>query len=129
MNNSNILFVIAIVRGEFTMLMLKKYGFKVGVILFGFNSTHYKVYIHIPCINTHQRTTAPFYITHIISYIDHWTPRLFQGSADHSEEDHNSDIICLLQTYQSIHNCNQSVLAIVLDLNIFVWSIAILDLI
>ena len=35
-NNDTIFFVIAIVMGEFNMLILQKYGFKVGAISFGF---------------------------------------------------------------------------------------------
>ena len=45
------------------------------------------------------------------------------------EGDRNSNIIHLLQPSQKIHYFNQSVLAIVPDLNIFIWSIAIFDLI
>ena len=35
-NNRTILYVIAIVTVEFTILILRKYGFQVYVILFGF---------------------------------------------------------------------------------------------
>ena len=35
--NYTILFVIAIIMGEFTMLILKKYSYNVCVILFGFD--------------------------------------------------------------------------------------------
>ena len=59
-NNSTNLFVIDIVTGEFTILILWKYGFKVCIISFGFCSSHFKVYIHLPCINTQRQTTAPF---------------------------------------------------------------------
>ena len=76
-----------------------------------------------------MKKTAPLDITHIISSSDRQNTRLYQGSADFCEGDHNSNIICLLQPYQTIHYCNQSVLAIVPDLNIFVWSIKIFDLI
>ena len=96
------------------------------MILFDFYSTHYKVYFHLPCINTQRQTTETFDITNVISYIYHQMPRLYQGSANCCEGDRNSDINCLLQPYQTIHYCNQSVLAIVPDLNIFVWSITIL---
>ena len=129
MNNNTVFFVITIVTGEFNILIPQKYGFKVCVILFGSYSTHYKVYIHLPCINPHRRTTAPFYVTHIISYINHQTPILYHGSAGCCEGDRNFNIICLLQQSQTIHYINQSLLAIVPDLNIFVWSITISDLI
>ena len=118
-----------IITGEFTMLILRKEGFKVCVILFGFYSTHYKVYIHLPCINTRQRKIAPFNITHVISSSNRWIPRLYQGSADCFEGDRILDIIRLLWPYQTIHYCNQSVLRIVPDLNILFWSINIFDLI
>ena len=61
-NNFTILFVVAIATGEFTILILWKYGFKVCVILFGFYSSHFKVYIYLPCINTQWKTTKPFYL-------------------------------------------------------------------
>ena len=59
-------------------------------------------------------------ITHVLSSSDLQTPRLYQGSADLCEGDRNYDIIRLFQTSQTIHYCNQSVLAIVPDLNIFI---------
>ena len=129
MNNNTIFFVIAIVTGEFTMLILKKYGFKVCVILFNFYSTDYKVYIHLPCIVTQWWTTASFNITHVVSSNDRQTPILYQGSSNYCWGDRNLDIIRLLQPSHTIHYCNQSVSAIVPDLNIFVWSITIVDLI
>ena len=89
----------------------------------------YKVYIYLPSINTQQQTTAPFYDTPVISYIHHQTAGLYRGSANRCEGDLNSDIILLLQQYQTIHYCNQSVLSIVPDLNIFLFSITIFDLI
>ena len=46
--NNTILFVIAIVSGEFTMMILRKYVFQVCVISFDFYLSHYKVYIHLP---------------------------------------------------------------------------------
>ena len=78
----------------------------------------YKVFIYLTCINTHLQTTAPFDTTHVILSIDRKNPRLYQGSANCCEGDRNSDIICLLQKSQEIHYCNQSVLAIVPDLNV-----------
>ena len=89
----------------------------------------YNVFIYLPCINTQWITTAPFKITTVISYSDHQTPRLYQGSDDRCEGDHNSNIIRLFQPYQKIHYCNQSLLAIVPDLKIFAFSITIVDLI
>ena len=127
--NSTIFFRISIVTGEFTILILKKNVFKVCVVLFGFYSSHFKFRIHLPCINTQQQTTAPFDDTPVILSGNQWTEGLYQGPADCCEGDHNSDIIRLLQQYQKIHYCNQSVLAIVPDLNIFVFSITIVDLI
>ena len=121
--------MIAIITGEFTKLILRKCGSKVCVILFGFYSTHYKVYIHLPCINTHQQTTAPFNYTPIISSRYHQTIVLYQGSSHHCEGDHKFDIIMLFHPSHKMHYCNQSVLGIVLDLNIFIFSIMIFDLI
>ena len=99
------------------------------MISFDFYSTHYKVYIHLTYIITQWQTTAPLDITHIISSSDRQSPRLYQGSADCGEGYRNSDIIRLLQPSQTIHYCNQSVLEIFPDLNIFVWNITIFDLI
>ena len=127
--NNTISSVNAIVMGKFTMLILIKYSFKVCVLSFGFYSTNYKVYIHLTCINTQQRTTSPFDITYVISSSDRQTLRLYQGSADCCEGYRNPDIIRLLQPSQTINYCNQSVLGIVPYLNIFVFSITILDLI
>ena len=59
-NNSTIFFVIAIFTGEFTILILRKYDFKVCMISFGFYSSHFKFFIHLPCINTQPKTTASF---------------------------------------------------------------------
>ena len=60
-NNNTIFIVIAIISDEFTILILRKYGFKVCMILFGFYSSNFKVYIHLLCINTQRQTTAPFF--------------------------------------------------------------------
>ena len=74
-NNNIIFFVIDVVTGEFTLLIIQKYGFDFCVILFGFYSTRFKVYIHSPCINTQQQTTKPFNYTlnfgPKVSYIPH----------------------------------------------------------
>ena len=102
-------------------VVLEKYGFIVCAISFDLYSTHNKDYIYLPCINTQWQTTAPFNITHVLSSSDCQTPRLYQGSANHCGEYRNSDVINLLQPYLTIHYCNQSVLAIFPDLNIFVW--------
>ena len=48
--------------GEFTILILRKYGFKICAISFSFYSTHFKFYIHLPCIITQQRAKALFYL-------------------------------------------------------------------
>ena len=99
------------------------------MILFDFYSTHYKVYIHIPHIIKKWWTKAPFNINHVISYSDLQTPRLYQGWTDRCEGDCNLDIVRLLQPYQIINYCNQSVLVISPDLNIFVWTIIIVNII
>ena len=99
------------------------------MILFGFYSTHFKVNIHLPFINTHRRTTVPFNITPIISYGDLRTTGMYKALADCCEGYRNSDIICLLQPSQKIHYCNQSVLVIVPDLKISAFIITISDLI
>ena len=75
-NDNTIFYVISIVTGEFTMLLLQKYGYKVCMILFGVYLTNYKVYIHLPCIKSKQLTTAPFNITHGLSSNDCKTMRL-----------------------------------------------------
>ena len=89
----------------------------------------YKVYIYLPCINTQKLTTSPFDETPVISSRYHQTTGMYQGSADRCEGDRNSNIIRLLQQTQTIHYCNQSVLAFVLDLNIPVFSITVVDII
>ena len=128
-NNSTILFVIAIFTGEFTILILQKYGFKVCVILFGFYSAHFKVYTHLTCINTQNK--KQHHSTSLTSYHLETAKKtvLYQGSSDNCEGDRNPDIIRLLHKSQEIHYCNQSVLSIVPDLNIFVFSITTVDLI
>ena len=89
----------------------------------------YKVYIYLTSINTQQQATSLFNNTPVISSRDHQTTGLYQSSADSCEGDRKSYIICLLQQSQTIHYCNQSVLSIVSDLNIFVLSITIFYLI
>ena len=106
-----------------------QYGFKVCVILFNIYSTHYKVYIHIPCINTQHQNIVPSNITHVISSSDWELTRLYQGLANHCKGNRKSDIIHLLQPSKTIHYWNQSMLVIVPYLNIFVWSITMFDLI
>ena len=108
-------------HGWLYYVVLQTFGFIVCVISLDFYSTQYKVYIYLPCINTHRWTIAPFNVTHVLSYIDHRTQKRYQGSASHYEGDCNLDVICLIQPFLTIHYCNQSVLAIVPDLNIFVW--------
>ena len=94
-----------------------------------FCSTRFKVYIHLPYINTQQRTTAPINNTHVISSINHRKIGLYQGSADHCELNNYSNIFVLLQPSHTIHFCNEWVLVIVQDLNIFIFSIITFDLI
>ena len=121
--------MISIVAGECNMLYYKKYGFIVCEILFDFYSAHYKVFVCLLCINKQRGTTAPLDSTHILSSRNCRTTKLYQGSVDRCKGDRNSDVIRLLQPYLTIHHFNQSVLAIVPDLNIFVFSIKIFDLI
>ena len=90
------------------------------MIKFYFYSTHYKVYIYLPCINTHRLTTWPFNSTHVLSSRDRQMPILYHGSADCCEGNCKSDVIRLIQPSLTIHYCNQLVLAIVPDLNIFI---------
>ena len=99
------------------------------MILFGSYSTNFKVYIHLPRINTQQQTTASFDDTPVILSSDGQKTGLYQGSDNCCEGYRNFDIICLLQQYQTIHYYNQSVLAIVPDLTILVFRITIIDLI
>ena len=80
-------------------------------------------------MNTQKRAKEPFDNTPVISSIEYRNTGLYQGSADRCEGYRNSDLIHLLHKYQAIHYCNQSVLAIVPDLNRFVFSIKIVDLI
>ena len=54
-------FVIPIVMGECTVLLLQKYGFKVCAVLFGFWSSCLKFHIHLLWINTQRQITTPFY--------------------------------------------------------------------
>ena len=104
-----------------------KIRFFVCVVSFGFYSTCYKVYIYLPCINTHWRTTASFDLTHVLSSSNFLTTRLYQVSSNHCGGNCNSDVIHLLQPYLTIHYCHQSVLSIVPDLNIVDWSITFLS--
>ena len=121
--------MIAIVTGEFTILILQKHSFNVCVILFGFYSYHFKFYIHLPCIKTQQQTTEPFKDTPVISSSDLQMTVMYQGSEDCCEGYRKSDIIDFLKKYQETHYCNQSVLAIFSELNLFVFGISIFDLI
>ena len=54
---------------------------------------------------------------------------MYKGLTDFCVGYCNSDIICVLRPSQIIHYCNQSLLVIVPELNIFVFSITISDLI
>ena len=53
-------FVITIVTGECTVLLLQKYGFNIFASSFGFRSSSWKLYIHLRCNNTQRRTTTQF---------------------------------------------------------------------
>ena len=121
--------MITIVTDEFTILIPGKYVLRVCVRLFGFNSTHFKFYIHLPCINTQRHTTSPFNIISDISSSKCQTTGLYQGSAKRCDGYHNSNIICQLQPSQAIHYSNQSVFEIFPDLNVFIFSITQFDII
>ena len=99
------------------------------MISFHSYSTYYKVYICILCIITQRQTKPPINSNHAILSSDCQTPTLYQGSAHHCEKDCNSNIMRLLHPSQAIYYCNQSGLAIVPDLTIFVFSITIFGLI
>ena len=73
--------------------------------------------------------TAPFNDNPVISSNDRQKTGIYQLSADRCVGDRYSDLICLLQQSQAIHYCNQSLLVIVSDLNIFVFSITVVDII
>ena len=99
------------------------------MILFCFYSIHFKVYIYLPCINTQQRTAAPFDGTSFVSSSNHLNTGLYQGSVNRCGGYCSSDLICPIQQSQAIHYCKKSVLAVVPYLIIFVFSITIIDLI
>ena len=104
-----------------------KYGFKFFVTSFDLYWTHYKVYIHLPCINTQKKITISHHSRPIIKWPQN--TKTVSGIANHFKGERNSNMIYLLWPSQAIHYCNQSVLSIVPDLNIFVFSITIVDLI
>ena len=55
------IFMIAIVTGKCTVLLLNKYSLKVCAVWFGFWSSCLKFCIYLRCINTQRRTTTtPF---------------------------------------------------------------------
>ena len=60
-----------------------------------------KFFIYLPSINTQRQTTAPFDETPVISSSDHQATGLYQGSANISEGDRNSDIIRLIHPSQA----------------------------
>ena len=124
-----LLFLITIVTGEFTILILWKYCFRVCVILFGFYSFHLNIFIHLPWNNTQRQTTEPFKVNPVLSSSHRRKTGIYRGSENCCEEDRNSDILHLLQQSRATHYCNQSMLNIVPDLNIFIFSITIFDLI
>ena len=58
--------MINIVTGEFTILILQKYDFKVYMISFGFYFYNFKVYIHLPCIDAQQKKNSTIYFVVVI---------------------------------------------------------------
>ena len=52
--------MIAIITGEFNILILRKYSLKICAISFGFWASYLKVYIHLPWIKTQQWKTPSF---------------------------------------------------------------------
>ena len=129
MNNNTILFIIAIVTGEFTMLILNNTVFRFVLYHLVFIQLIIK-FISIYPESSH-RDEQQHHLTSITSYhlVTDRTPRLYQGSANHCEVDCNYIMVRLLQPSKTINYCNQSVLEILPDLNILVWSITIFDLI
>ena len=99
------------------------------MILFDFYSTRNKVYIHLSCIIAQQKTLSQFESTLVLSSCNLRTSIMYQGSDVHCNRDHNSFLICLLQPYLKFVSCNISVLVIVPNLNILVWSIKMFFLI
>ena len=99
------------------------------MISFIFYSIHFEgLYIFI--MHQHTATSnSTIWKIPVISSSNHQKTGLYQGSADSFEGDRNFDLISLLQKYQEIHYCNQSVLAVFPDLNIFVFSITIVYLV
>ena len=53
--------MITIVTGEYIVVLLQTYSFKVCTVLFDFWSSSLKVYINLRCINTQKRRTTQFY--------------------------------------------------------------------
>ena len=104
--NKTIFFVILIFTGEFNMLILQKYGFKVCMTLIDFIQLIIK-FISIYNEKTQRQTTSPFDITHFISSNDRQTPILYQVSDNSCEVDFNSNIFFLLQPSKTVHYCHQ----------------------
>ena len=55
---------------------------------------------------------------YVIKPSDYQNTGIYQGSADRCEGYRESDLILLIQQSQAVHYCNQSLLAIVPDLNV-----------
>ena len=121
--------MISIVIGEFTILTLQKYGIEVCVILLVFIQ-HILKFISIHPASLHSNEQQHNSAT-LLSYqiMTAKTKGLYQGSGNYSEKDQNSNIFCLLEQSQAIQYCNQSLLLIIADLNIFIFSITDFDLI
>ena len=120
--------MIAIVTGECTLLILQKCDFMFVWYCLVFIQLILK-FISIYPASTHSNEQRHHLRTLPSSSIEHQKTGLYQGSADCCEGYRDSGLIRLLQKSQAIHYCNKSVLSIVPDLSIFVFSITIVDLI
>ena len=58
-----------ILRGEYTLLLLLKYGINICAVLFGFWSYILIVYIHLRWINTQQQAITPFSLLSPLSWM------------------------------------------------------------
>ena len=97
------------------------------MISFSFYLVHFEgFYIFTPHQHTAMKKSS-FNNTSVISSSDHQKTGLHLGSANRCERDFNLNIISLLQQSYTIHYFNQSVLAIVPELIIFVFSNMIID--
>ena len=123
------IFVVVIGPGEWISWYYKNTVLRPVWYYLVFIQFNLKVYIYLPSINTQRQKKAPFDKTPVISSSDHQKSGIYQGLSYSHEGDQNSDLICLLQKSQEIHYCNQSVLKIFPELDIFIFSIIIVDII